>query len=144
MQETVEIVCPQCSAVNRVQGDRLRDHPKCGKCKGGLFAAHPVQLTEQTFERTITRTGIPVVVDFWASWCGPCKMMAPILQQAAARLEPRIRLAKVDTETEQRLASRFRIQSIPTLVIFKKGREVARQPGAMDLNNLLGWIQNYS
>ena len=130
MQETVEIVCPQCSAVNRVSGDRLSDHPKCGKCKEGLFAAHPVQLTEETFERNI--------------WCGPCKMMAPILQQAAARLEPRVRLAKVNTDTEQRLAGQFRIQSIPTLVIFRNGREVARQSGAMDLNNLLRWIQTYS
>jgi thioredoxin 2 len=103
-----------------------------------------MELTAETFEKTITRTGIPVVVDFWASWCGPCKMMAPVYQQAAARLEPRVRLAKVNTETEQMLASQFRIQSIPTLVIFKNGREVARQPGAMDLNNLLRWIQTYA
>jgi thioredoxin 2 len=144
MQENVEIVCPHCSAVNRVQGYRLGEHPKCGKCKQDLFAAHPVELTAQTFERTITRTGIPVVVDFWASWCGPCKMMGPIYQQAAARLEPKVRLAKVNTEMEQMLASQFRIQSIPTLVIFKNGREVARQPGAMDLTNLLRWIQTYA
>lgn len=144
MQETVEIVCPQCSAVNRMQGDRLRDHPKCGKCKEDLFAAHPVELTAENFEKTITRTGIPVVVDFWASWCRPCLVMAPVYQQAAARLEPRVRLAKVNTEREQMLAGQFRIQSIPTLVIFKNGIEVARQPGAMDLNNLLRWIQNYS
>jgi thioredoxin 2 len=144
MQDTLEIVCPHCSAVNRVQSNRLNKRPKCGKCKEDLFAAHPVELTAETFEKTITRTGIPVVVDFWASWCGPCKMMAPVFQQAADRLEPRIRLAKVNTETDQMLASQFRIQSIPTLVIFKNGREVARQPGAMDLNNLLRWIQTYA
>jgi thioredoxin 2 len=144
MQETVEIVCPKCSAVNRLPSDRLSEHPKCGKCKEDLFAAQPVELTEETFEKTISRTGIPVVVDFWASWCGPCKMMAPVYQQAAARLEPRVRLAKVNSETEQMLASQFRIQSIPTLIIFKNGREVARQPGAMDLNNLLRWIQSYA
>jgi thioredoxin 2 len=144
MQETVEIVCPQCSAVNRVQNERLKDRPKCGKCKQDLFVAHPVELTAETFEKTISRTGIPVVVDFWASWCGPCKMMAPVFQQAAARLEPRVRLAKVNTEAEQLLASQFRIQSIPTLVIFRNGKEVARQPGAMDLNNLLRWIQTYA
>jgi thioredoxin 2 len=144
MQDTLEIVCPQCSAVNRVQSVRLNERPKCGKCKEDLFASHPVELTAETFGKTITRTGIPVVVDFWASWCGPCKMMAPIFQQAAARLEPKVRLAKVNTETEQMLASQFRIQSIPTLVIFKNGIEVARQPGAMDLNNLLRWIQTYA
>jgi thioredoxin 2 len=140
----MEIVCPHCSAVNRVQSDRLNERPKCGRCKEELFAGHPVELNAGNFERTITRTGIPVVVDFWASWCGPCKMMASVYQQAAARLEPKVRLAKVNTETEQMLASQFRIQSIPTLVIFKNGREVARQPGAMDLNNLLRWIQTYA
>ncbi len=144
MEGAMEIVCPHCSAVNRVQSDRLNERPKCGKCKEELFAGHPVELNAGNFERTITRTGIPVVVDFWASWCGPCKMMAPVYQQAAARLEPKVRLAKVNTETEQMLASQFRIQSIPTLVIFKNGREVARQPGAMDLNNLLRWIQTYA
>jgi thioredoxin 2 len=144
MEDTMEIVCPHCSAVNRVQSDRLNERPKCGKCKEELFAGRPVELNAGNFERTITRTGIPVVVDFWASWCGPCKMMAPLYQQAAARLEPRVRLAKVNTETEQMLASQFRIQSVPTLVIFKNGREVARQPGAMDLNNLLRWIQTYA
>jgi len=144
MKDTLEIVCPQCSAVNRVQSVRLNERPKCGKCKEDLFAAHPVELTAETFGKTITRTGIPVVVDFWASWCGPCKMMAPIFQQAAARLEPKVRLATVNTETEQMLASQFRIQSIPTLVIFKNGQEVARQPGAMDLNNLLRWVLKYA
>jgi len=143
MPEALEVTCPNCSAVNRVQSDRLNDRPKCGKCREDLFAGRPVELSEETFEKTITRTGIPVVVDFWAAWCGPCKMMAPVFQQAAARLEPRARLAKVNTETEPTLASRFRIQSIPTLVIFKDGQEVARQPGAMDLNNLLRWIQTY-
>ncbi len=142
--ETVEIACPLCNAVNRVQSDRLRDRPKCGKCKEDLFAAHPVELTAENFEKTITRTGIPVVVDFWASWCGPCKMMAPAFEQAAARLEPRFRLAKVDTEAEPMLANQFGIRSIPTLVIFKNGQEVARQSGAMDLNSLLRWIQAYA
>ena len=141
--EILEIVCPHCSAVNRVKNARLNDRPKCGRCKEDLFASHPVELTRENFEKTITRTEIPVVVDFWASWCGPCKMMAPVFQQAAASLEPRFRLAKVNTETEQVLASQFGIRSIPTTVIFKNGREVARQAGAMDLGSLLRWVQSY-
>jgi len=106
-----------------------------------LFDAHPIELTEVNFEKAITRNEIPVVVDFWASWCGPCKMMAPIFHQAAAQLEPRFRLAKVNTEIETRIAQQFGIQSIPTAIIFKNGKEIARKVGAMDLGTLLSWVQ---
>ena len=144
MPETVEMVCPRCSAVNRVQSDRLSDHPKCGKCSEEIFAGHPMELSAANFEKAIARTEIPVVVDFWAPWCAPCKKMAPAFQQAAGRLEPRCRLAKVNTESEPMLANQFGIRSIPTLVIFKSGKEVARQSGAMDLKSLLRWIQTYA
>ena len=141
MSTQIQLVCPHCSTTNRVESVRLGDRPKCGKCKEVLFDAHPIELTEVNFEKAITRNEIPVVVDFWASWCGPCKMMAPIFHQAAAQLEPRFRLAKVNTEIETRIAQQFGIQSIPTAIIFKNGKEIARKVGAMDLGTLLSWVQ---
>jgi thioredoxin 2 len=143
MPELVHVVCPQCSTANRLPGERLGDAPNCGKCKSRLFAGHPLELTAATFDRQVGGSGIPVVVDFWAPWCGPCKMMAPVFAQAAAQLEPRVRVAKVDTEAEQALAARFRIQSIPTLVLFRGGREAARQAGAMPLDGLLRWVTSH-
>ncbi len=104
-----------------------------------LFSAEPVELTTETFRRQLEHSGIPVLVDFWAPWCGPCKMMAAQFQQAAKLLEPRVRLAKVNTEAEPKLASQHTVRSIPTLVIFKDGREVARQPGAMSAQDIVRW-----
>ncbi len=143
MSDSTNVVCPHCDAVNRVPSARLGDRPTCGRCKQALFDGHPVALTEVSFDRHLGRSELPLVVDFWADWCGPCKMMAPAYEQAAARLEPRARLAKVDTEQNQMLAQRYGIRSIPTLTIFKAGRRVADQAGAMNLPQLLQWIEHY-
>ena len=141
MSDAQHIVCPHCDAVNRVAPERLADQPVCGKCTRELFLAKPLDVTSARFARHIERNDIPVLVDFWASWCGPCKMMAPAYHQAAQRLEPGMRLLKVDTEAVQDVAARYNIRSIPTLALFRNGREVARQPGAMDTAGIVAWVQ---
>jgi thioredoxin 2 len=141
MSDAQHIVCPHCAGVNRVPTSRLAQAPKCGKCKQPLFVAKPLELTASNFQAHVGRSDIPVLVDFWAPWCGPCQMMAPVFEQAAAQLEPQLRVAKVNTEAEQMLAGQFGIRSIPTLALFKAGREVARQAGAMDLNSLTQWVR---
>ncbi|NOZ54672.1 MAG: thioredoxin TrxC [Gammaproteobacteria bacterium] len=142
MSDALHIVCPQCMTINRIPADRLAEGPKCGKCHQALFSAHPVALTATSFASHIERNDIPVLIDFWAPWCGPCKMMAPAFEQAAAQLEPQVRFAKVNTETEQSLGAQFSIRSIPTLVLFRGGQEIARQPGAMGVTDIVRWVRS--
>ncbi|WBS00906.1 thioredoxin TrxC [Pseudoduganella sp. SL102] len=141
MTTPLHIVCPHCDAVNRVPQERLGEAPTCGKCQASLFTGQPVDLSGARFLKHVERSDIPVLVDFWAPWCGPCRTMAPFYAQAARQLEPRLRVVKVDTEANQELGARHGIRSIPTLALFSNGREVARQPGAMDTGNILAWVQ---
>ncbi len=145
MTETIHIVCPHCDAVNRAPRAKLGagDRGKCGKCGKPLFEGQPLSLDAARFERHLNKSGIPLVVDFWAEWCGPCKAMAPMFEAAASKLEPHARLVKVDTEAEQALAARYRIQSIPTLILFKDGMEIARNAGAMDTSSIIQWVQQH-
>lgn len=141
MSESLHIVCPHCSAVNRIPSARIGESSKCGKCHQTLFSAHPVELTSANFQQHLSRNDIPVLVDFWAPWCGPCKTMAPAFKQAAAQLEPKVRLAKVNTETEQNIGAKYGIRSIPTLMLFQNGQQVAQQAGAMGVADIVRWTE---
>jgi thioredoxin 2 len=143
MAESLLVACPNCNTLNRAPREKLAAGAsgKCGHCGSPLFGGHPVALNAQSFETHAAKSDIPLVVDFWAPWCGPCKAMAPQFEQAAGHLEPTVRLAKVNTEDEQALAGRFGIQAIPTMILFKHGKEVARQSGAMNAAGIESWVQ---
>lgn len=143
MTDSIHLVCPHCDAINRLLQSRLTDNPVCGQCKKALFNGEPLELDARRFDHHLSRNDLPVVVDFWAPWCGPCRMMAPNFHQAAIDLEPRVRMLKVNTQIEQTLAARFAIRSIPTLAVFRNGREVARKSGALDLGTLKRWIGSH-
>jgi thioredoxin 2 len=137
----MNVACPHCRAVNRVPAERLNEAPNCGACKRPLFDGHPAEVSESDFARFVANTDVPIVVDFWAPWCGPCRMMAPVFERAAQELEPRVRFVKVNTDNAQDLAAQYDIRGIPTIAIFKRGQEAARISGAMDATRFIAWVR---
>lgn len=143
MSDSKHVVCPNCAGVNRVPADRLTGGGKCGRCKTPLFVGKPLEIGAADFQKQLTRSDVPLLVDFWAPWCGPCRMMAPAFEQAAKQLEPNVRLLKVNTEQQQAVAGQFGIRSIPTMILFARGRELDRMSGALDASGIVAWARQH-
>lgn len=144
MAEARMIVCPHCGSTNRVAADKPLEQGRCGKCHEALFDGQPANVDAAAFDRQITRSDVPVVVDFWADWCGPCHMMAPSFEAAARELEPKMRFLKLDTEANPQVAARYDIRGIPNLIVFRHGEILAQRAGAMDARTLTGWLSQYA
>ncbi len=142
MSESFHVVCPHCNAVNRIAAGRPATEAICGACKKPLFSGEPIALTAANFDKHLERNDIPVVVDFWAPWCGPCRGMAPIFARAAKELEPRVRFAKVNVDEEPSIAGRYGIRGIPTLIVFDHGKVVKQQAGLIDIEFLRRLVQS--
>ncbi len=143
MSETIQVVCPSCGAINRVPVDRDKSKANCGKCHVPLFSGETVNLSAQSFQRTIAKSEFPVLVDFWADWCGPCKQMAPEFAKAAMMMKNEVRFAKLDTQTAPEMVQMYGIRGIPALILFKQGQEIARKAGAQHHEDIVDWVRSY-
>jgi thioredoxin 2 len=142
VNERIQVVCGHCDSVVALPGDRLVDGPRCPKCRFPIFEGKPIELTAANFDKHVSRGDLPLVVDFWAPWCGPCIAMAPYFEATARQLEPKLRFAKLNTQDEPGPGARFNIRSIPTMIVFRGGKELARQSGAMDSATMTRWLKS--